>query len=148
MSDKSHTTDSRNAVAGAVLQMQALDEAIQTWHSHAVQYSVHDENAPEGAKVLSEVYREKVDQAVVAYGDARQMECQQLGVIPLGWVDDAIRDALGGYLRRCSSGGMSKRQAELVQVHVEQMLERGYVKLLLAQRAIAAGGGAPGEPAA
>ena len=52
--------------------------------------------------------------------------------------DGVIPTAIHGYLRRCSSGGMSKKHVDIVQANVDEAERLGYFKLAIAETMIAA----------
>lgn len=52
--------------------------------------------------------------------------------------DDVIPTAIRRYLRRCSSGGMSKKQIDIVQANVDEAERLGYFKLAIAEAMLAA----------
>ena len=53
-------------------------------------------------------------------------------------LDGLIPNAIRGYLRRCSSGGMSKKQIDTVQANVDEADRLGYFKLAIAEAILSA----------
>lgn len=48
-----------------------------------------------------------------------------------GPVDQAVIDAMNGYLRTCSSGGMPQEQIDLVRTHFEAAADLSYFTVVL-----------------
>ena len=51
-------------------------------------------------------------------------------------VDEAVKEAVGGYLRRCMSGGMPKREAETIHAVVSSMADRSVFADVFARYAL------------
>lgn len=63
---------------------------------------------------------------------------------PLANFDGVIPNAMLGYLRRCSSGGMPKNHIDIVQANVDEAERLGYFKLAIAEAMLSA---SPPQPA-
>lgn len=47
------------------------------------------------------------------------------------FIDDACKDAIGGYLRTCSNGGMPDKEVDLVRNHCEAMADLNYFSVMV-----------------
>ena len=70
--------------------------------------------------------------------DVEQQPSAQEQTTRLAHLDGVIPNAIRGYLRRCSSGGMPKKQIEIVKANVDEAERLGYFKLAIAQAMLAA----------
>jgi hypothetical protein len=98
-------------------------------------------------RMRSELERPMSSEATVLVHDNARLraEVQALrGVVPavpkvqLTHFDGVIPSAVRGYLRRCSSGGMPKKQIDAVQFNVDEAERLGYFKLAIAEAMLAA----------
>lgn len=115
-----------------------LNKAIDNWHNHAIRFNVHAPDVSDGSRALSGFFKGEIEVAAKAYGDARVAEELPVGSVPPAWVAEAVKDAMASYLRICSSGGMRKKDIDLVKSHVQNMVDMNYVHLSLARRVLAA----------
>lgn len=66
--------------------------------------------------------------------DYKSREVAQAAVhVPMANFGGVIPNAIRGYLRRCSSGGMPKEHIDIVQANVDEADRLGYFKLAIAQ---------------
>lgn len=67
--------------------------------------------------------------------------------VPSATFDGVIPAAIRSYLRRCSSGGMSKKHIDIVHANVDEAERLGYFKLAIAEAVIASRVAAPHQEA-
>ena len=77
---------------------------------------------------------------------AELVEAQQSEVASSSIFDGVIPAAIRRYLRKCSSGGMSKKHIDIVQINVDEAERLDYFKLAIAEAVIASRVAAP-QPA-
>ena len=77
---------------------------------------------------------------------AALVEAQQSEVASSSIFDGVIPAAIRSYLRKCSSGGMSKKHIDIVQINVDEAERLDYFKLAIAEAVIASRVAAP-QPA-
>jgi hypothetical protein len=77
---------------------------------------------------------------------AALVEAQQSEVASSSIFDGVIPAAIRRYLRKCSSGGMSKKHIDIVQINVDEAERLDYFKLAIAEAVIASRVAAP-QPA-
>lgn len=77
---------------------------------------------------------------------AALVEAQQSEVASSSIFDGVIPAAIRSYLRKCSSGGMSKKHIDIVQINVDEAERLDYFKLAIAEAIIASRVAAP-QPA-
>lgn len=116
-----------------------LKKAIDGWQGSYARLQALGATAPSGLQSVvrykyGEVLREARD-----YADERVAQ-EVPTAVPCAWVREGVCDALNGYLRVCSSGGMPKSEADRVRACVEQMLELGYLDTVLGERVLKARG--------
>ncbi len=68
---------------------------------------------------------------------AALVEAQQSEVASSSIFDGVIPAAIRRYLRKCSSGGMSKKHIDIVQINVDEAERLDYFKLAIAEAVIA-----------
>lgn len=65
--------------------------------------------------------------------EQRAAQAPNASVARLPQLDGVVPNAIRGFLRRCSSGGMSKKQIDIVQANVDEAERLGYFKLAIAE---------------